>query len=99
MTFHAALAALKGVGAVSDEEMADWTNRMLVALGEEPLEALPPGTVRLINFGGKARVSPGSPGGFHFPWVDPSRSAPIVLWRTAAESRFSGWSSIATRFR
>jgi hypothetical protein len=53
MTFHAALAALTGVGAVSDEEMADWTNRMLVALGEEPLEPLPPGTVRLINFGGK----------------------------------------------
>ena len=37
MTFNAALAALKGVGAVSDEEMADWTNRMLVVLGERPL--------------------------------------------------------------
>ena len=53
MTFNAALAALKGVGAVSDEEMADWTNRMLVAMGGEPLEPLPPGTVRLFNFGGK----------------------------------------------
>jgi hypothetical protein len=56
MTFSAALAALKGVGAVSDDEVADWTNRMLVVLGEEPLEPLPPGTgARLINFGG-ARV-------------------------------------------
>lgn len=52
-TFHAALAALKGVGAVSEQEMAEWTNRMLVALGEEPLQPLPPGTARLISFGGK----------------------------------------------
>jgi len=57
VTFNAALAALKGVGAISDEDMADWTNRMLVALGEEPLEPLPEiagvKRVRLINFGGK----------------------------------------------
>jgi hypothetical protein len=56
MTFNAAVTALKGVGAISDEEMAEWTNRMLVALGEEPLEPLPPGAgVRLINFGGSAQ--------------------------------------------
>jgi hypothetical protein len=53
VTFSAALAALKGVGAISGEEMTDWTNRMLVVLGEKPLEPLPPGTARLINFGGK----------------------------------------------
>jgi hypothetical protein len=54
MTFNAALAALKGVGAVSDEELADWTNRMLVALGEAPINNVPPGAgVRLISFGGK----------------------------------------------
>jgi hypothetical protein len=53
MRFNAALAALKGVGAISSEEMTDWTNRMLVALGEEPLEPLPPGTARLISYAGK----------------------------------------------
>jgi len=57
MTFNAALSALKGVAAISDEDMADWTNRMLVALGEEPLEPLREiagvKRVRLINFGGK----------------------------------------------
>jgi hypothetical protein len=56
MTFNAALAALKGVGAISGQEMEEWTNRMLVALGENPLEPLPPGTgARLINFGGRRR--------------------------------------------
>jgi hypothetical protein len=58
VTFNAALAALKGVGAVSDEEMTDWTNRMLVVLGERPLEPLPPGTGRLINFGGRRSQRP-----------------------------------------
>jgi hypothetical protein len=61
MTFNAALTALKGVGAVSDEEMAHWTNRMLVVLGEKPLEPLPPGTARLINFGGKHSQLPERP--------------------------------------
>jgi len=61
-SFHAALAALKGVGAVSGEEMADWANRMLVALGEEPLEPLPPGAgVRIINFGGRRAERPERP--------------------------------------
>ncbi len=57
MSFNAALAALKGVGAISDEDMADWTNRMLVALGEESLGALPEiagvNRVRFVNFSGK----------------------------------------------
>jgi hypothetical protein len=56
MTFSAAIAALKGVGAISDQDIADWTNRMLVALGEEPLDPLPQiagvSRARLINFGG-----------------------------------------------
>jgi hypothetical protein len=63
IAFNAALAALKGVGAISDEEMADWTNRVLVALGENPLEPLPPGTARLINFGGRRGQSPQRPPG------------------------------------
>jgi hypothetical protein len=62
MTFHAALAALKGVGAISDEEMTDWSNRMLVALGEQPLEPVPPGTARLISFRRKrSQASPRQP--------------------------------------
>lgn len=65
IAFNAALAALKGVGAISAEEMEEWTNRMLVALGEEPLEPLPQGAgvsrARLINFGGKPRSAPRPP--------------------------------------
>lgn len=61
MTFNAALAALKGVGAISDDEMAEWTNRMLVALGEQPLEPSPTGTARLINFGGRPAQRPPRP--------------------------------------
>jgi hypothetical protein len=61
-SYNAALAALKGVGAISDEEMADWTNRMLVVLGEKPLQPLPPGTgVRLISMGGKRPPRPPDP--------------------------------------
>jgi hypothetical protein len=65
MTFSAALAALKGVGAISDEDIEDWTNRMLVALGEEPLKALPEVAgvkrMRLISFGGKRPTRPPDP--------------------------------------
>lgn len=54
VTFHAALSALKGVGAINDEEMTDWTNRMLVVVGEKPLEPLPPGSgAWIMNFRGK----------------------------------------------
>lgn len=59
--YNAALAALKGVGAISDEEMADWTNRMLVVLGEAPLEPLPPGGMRAISFGRKRPSRPHRP--------------------------------------
>jgi len=61
MTFNAALEALKGVGAISDEEMAEWMNRMLVALGEQPLEPSRPGTARLISFGGRRSQRPPRP--------------------------------------
>jgi hypothetical protein len=62
MTFNAALAALKGVGAISDEEMAEWLNRMLVAVGEQPLEPLSKGAgVRLISFGRKRTQGPPRP--------------------------------------
>jgi hypothetical protein len=65
MIFNAALSALKGVGAISDEDITDWTNRMLVALGEEPLETLPEMVgvkrMRLINFGGKRPPRPPDP--------------------------------------
>jgi hypothetical protein len=62
VTFRAALSALKGVGAVSDEEMTEWTNRMLVAVGEKPLEPLPPGSgVWMVNFRGKGSHHPPRP--------------------------------------
>jgi hypothetical protein len=65
--FRSALSALEAVGAVSKEEDPDWTNRILVALGEEPLEPLEPSvpgvsTARLISFGrAKAPQRPPDP--------------------------------------
>jgi hypothetical protein len=41
--FGAALEALRAVDAVTQDEMHDWNNRLLVALGIEPLKPLPPG--------------------------------------------------------
>jgi hypothetical protein len=53
--FSSALAALQAVGAVTNDEGPEWTNRMLVALGEEPLEPLPAGFsgARLISVGAR----------------------------------------------
>jgi hypothetical protein len=46
----------------SGEELADWTNRMLIVLGEQPLEPLPPGAgVRPMNFGRKRSEHPQRP--------------------------------------
>lgn len=61
--FSSALGALRAVGAVSPEEAEDWTNRMLIALGEKPLEPLPPGFhgARLVSFGGKRPPCPPDP--------------------------------------
>jgi hypothetical protein len=63
--FSSALAALRAVGTVSPEEAEDWTNRMLVALGEEALEPLEPipgvSRSRLINFGEKSPPRPPDP--------------------------------------
>jgi hypothetical protein len=42
--FGATLEALRAVGAVTQDEMHDWNNRLLIALGIEPLEPLPPGS-------------------------------------------------------
>ncbi len=65
ISFNAALAALRGVGAVSAEETEDWTNRILIALGEEPLKPLPsvPGasTFRVFAVGGKHDKRPPRP--------------------------------------
>ena len=100
MCFNATLAALKGVGAISDEEMTEWTNRMLVALGEQPLGPVPPGTARLINFGGRGedllralpirRPTPDFSAWFRYISL-------IGRWNTAVGSRSSGWSCTATR--
>jgi hypothetical protein len=64
-SFSSALGALVAVGAVSQDETADWSNRMLVALGHEPLEPLPslPGSnsVRLVSFGGQRPPRPPDP--------------------------------------
>jgi hypothetical protein len=51
--FSSAVAAFKAVGAITPDEAQEWTNRMLVALGEEPLTPAPPGTIRLVNVAGK----------------------------------------------
>jgi hypothetical protein len=51
VTFTATLQAFKVVGAVDQDETHEWTNRMLVALGEDPLEPAGPGEIRLIRFG------------------------------------------------
>ncbi|MEY2453777.1 MAG: hypothetical protein QOD92_3351 [Acidimicrobiaceae bacterium] len=40
-SFSAGLRALQATNAITTEEQDDWTNRMLVALGEEPMEPLP----------------------------------------------------------
>jgi hypothetical protein len=58
--FNSALGAFQAVGLVSPEEVREWTNRMLVALGEEPLQPLPPGTsgALLISIGGKRPPRP-----------------------------------------
>jgi hypothetical protein len=63
--FSSAIAALRAVGAVGPEEAEDWTNRMMVALGEEPLEPLEsiPGVIRVraISFGQNGEPVPPSP--------------------------------------
>jgi len=40
--FGGAMEALVAAGAMSSDEVSDWSNRMHVALGLEPLEPLPP---------------------------------------------------------
>ena len=54
-SFTTTLQAFKVVGAVDDDEAHDWSNRMLVALGEEPLEPLGPGQMRAIRFSDEPR--------------------------------------------
>jgi hypothetical protein len=44
--FGGALEALRAADILTSEEVSDWTNRMLVALGLEPLEPSPPGSQR-----------------------------------------------------
>ena len=41
-SFNGALDALVAVGAMTDDERHDWLNRMLVVLGMDPVEPLPP---------------------------------------------------------
>ena len=41
LSFSGGLNALRGTNAITAEEHDDWTNRMLVALGQEPMESLP----------------------------------------------------------
>jgi hypothetical protein len=66
--FSSALAALKAVGAIAPGEAEDWTNRMLVALGEGPLAPLPPGTSRIVAVAGRKRPprQPDPPPESHF---------------------------------
>jgi hypothetical protein len=55
--FQAAVGALRAVAALSPAEAEEWTNHLLVALGERPLEPAQPGTIRLFSFakGGRHR--------------------------------------------
>ena len=63
--FSSALRAFDAVGVVYPQEVADWTNRMLVALGEEPSEPLEPvpgvTTTRFVSFGGGQPPLPPDP--------------------------------------
>ena len=100
MTFNAALTALKGVGSISDEEITDWTNRMLVdserslsnpfrrALGDSSTSH---GSVRSIL---PAHLIPRRRPDSSVWCPSMSLTAP---WHTVAGSRSSGWSSTATR--
>jgi hypothetical protein len=47
-SYGGALEAFRAMGAISDDERQDWTNRMLVALGLEPLEPLPPAGPNMV---------------------------------------------------
>jgi hypothetical protein len=61
--FTSALAAFRAVGAVAPEEAQEWTNRFLVALGEEPPEPLPPGVsgARMMSLGKHRTPRPPDP--------------------------------------
>ncbi len=50
-SFGAKLDALRYVEEISEEERLDWHNRLLIALGIEPLPPAEPGTVRGIWLG------------------------------------------------
>jgi hypothetical protein len=71
-SYGGALEAFRAMGALSDEERQDWLDRMLVALGQEvpePLPPDPPGTMsaRAIFIGAPGeqppRVEPPVPAG------------------------------------
>jgi len=49
--FGGALEALRAADAVSTAEVSDWSNRMHIALGLEPLEPSPPGVTRAVFIG------------------------------------------------
>ena len=61
--FGAAIEALQAAGAMDPDEAHDWNNRMLEALGLEPLDPLPPGTsgARTVFIGGGAPPPPVPP--------------------------------------
>jgi hypothetical protein len=82
-TFSSALQALKAVGAVNQDESHDWTNRMLVALDEEPLEPAEPGQMRMIRFGHQAQQA-------HVPRPIPEFVRLIPATSEATATRFGG---------
>lgn len=64
--FGATLEALRAVKAITQEELDDWNNRMLVALGLEPLPPMPPPPPgvfrnRLISLPGRVPHQPITP--------------------------------------
>jgi hypothetical protein len=82
-TFSSALQAFKVVGAVDQDEVHDWTNRMLIALGEEPLDPLEPGQMRMIRFGHEAQP-------VHVPRPIPEFVRLIPATSDATATRFGG---------
>ena len=56
-SFQAAVEAFRSIGLVSPDEEHDWYNRMLAAVGREPLPPLRgPGHARIVNLAGSGQA-------------------------------------------
>jgi hypothetical protein len=102
MTYNAALEALKGAGAISQEEMADWSNRMRVVLARSPSSRCgrePPGSSTSEGRGSKNPSIPRIRHRFPDSSVWSPLSCPTGPCHTAVGSRFWAWNSTAAAFQ